>query len=300
MSVSSEQKIEIIEYTYKSSCCRRAILTGIIFAKGKNEDKRITLSLEKREYAEFVAKLVHEFYSKEAEIYRSSKGGRNIFVSFDSPSAAKYLAEIDKLDTAEIGDLVSLKCRSCLSSFLRGVFLAAGRLSNPEKQYALEFTLGNRTDLFACVLGDLGMTPRISQKKTGKVLFFRRGDDIENFYGHAGLNRVVFGVIERKITTLARRESQRYINCITKNYDRMTEASDRVLRIITRLEELELLSALPDELKETARLKLDNPDLPLSLLAAKAVPSISKSGLSHRLKRIEIIGRQILGMTDDE
>ena len=57
MSVSSEQKQEIIEYTYKSSCCRRAILNGVLFAKGQAEGKRITITLERREYADFVSRL---------------------------------------------------------------------------------------------------------------------------------------------------------------------------------------------------------------------------------------------------
>lgn len=299
MSVSSEQKQEIIEYTYKSACCRRAILYGVLFAKGQAEGKRITISLEKREYAEFVSKLALEFYGKEPEIHRSPKGGRSIYVSFDSPSAAKYLQEIAELETAEIGNLVVLKCRSCLSSFLRGVFLAAGRLSDPQVQYALDFTLGDRTGLFADVLRGLDMCPRVSNRKSGAMLYFRRGDDIESFYGHAGLNRVVFGVIERKITTLARRETQRYLNCVTKNYDRMTVASERQLKIIKRLEEHNLLSSLPEELEHTARARLEYPDLPLSLLAAKLPESITKSGLSHRLKRIEELGRELLGLEEE-
>lgn len=300
MSVSSEQKKEIIEYTYKSSCCRRALLYGVLFAKGVAEDKRVTVSLEKIEYAEFVTGLVREFYGKTPEIYRSSKGGRNIFLSFDSPSAAKYIAEIHTIEDIEVGNFVMLKCRICLGSFLRGAFLAAGRLSNPEKQYALEFTLGDRTDIFAKILSDFGMTPRISNKKTGRVLYFRRADDIEIFYGAAGLNKVVFGVIERKIATLARRESQRYLNWVTENYLRMTAAASRVLRIIERLDELQLLSSLPEELEETARLRLMYPELSLAALATKTNPPISKSGISHRLKRIEEVGREMLGLTDDD
>ena len=49
MSVSSDQKKEIIEHSYKSSCCRRAILSGILFAKGEADGRRITLSLEKKD-----------------------------------------------------------------------------------------------------------------------------------------------------------------------------------------------------------------------------------------------------------
>lgn len=300
MSVSSEQKKEITEQIYKSSCCRRALLSGILFAKGRAEGKRVTLSLEKAEYAEFAAKLIAEVYGKNPEIYRSSKGGRNLFVGFDAPSAAKYLSELDQMQNYEMMKVFPRKCQSCISAFLRGVFLASGRLSDPKKQYALEFSLGSRSDLFRGVLSDLDMTPLISHKKTGDVLYFRKGDDIESFYGHAGLNNLVFEVIEQKITTLARRESQRYLNCVTNNYDRMTAASTRQISIISELERLQLLSSLPEELEETARLKLRYPDLPLSALAAQMTPAISKPGLSHRLKKIEEVGARLLKLTDEK
>lgn len=300
MSVSAEQKQEIIEQIYKSSCCRRALLSGMLFAKGRVDGKRVTLSVEKMEYAEFSAKLISEFYGKSAEIYRSSKGGRNLLLSFDSPSAAKYISEIDQMTEYEMMKVFPRKCQSCLSAFLRGVFFVCGRLSDPKKQYALEFSLGSRTHLFEGMLMDLDMKPLIAHKKTADVLYFRKGDDIENFYGHAGLNNLVFDVIERRITTLARRESQRYLNCVTNNYDRMAAASKRQISIISELERLQLLSSLPEELEETARLKLRYPDLPLSALAAQMTPAISKPGLSHRLKKIEEVGARLLKLTDEE
>ncbi len=298
MSVSLEQKAEIIEHTYKSSCCRRAILSGILFAKANAEGKKITLSLSKSEYAEFTAKLVSEFYGK-AKIYRPSSGGRSIFVSFDSPSASKYLFEVERHSPFDMNAVFPRKCQACLSAFLRGVFLAAGRLSDPKKQYALEFSLGKRTEIFREVLSVLGMNPLVSHKKSGDVLYFRKGDEIEEFYGHAGLNSIVFDVIEQKITSLARRESQRYLNCVTNNYGKMAAVSERQIAIISKLDELQLLSSLPEELERTARLKLKYPDLPLSLLAAQMVPAISKSGLSHRLKKIEEVGSRLLKLTDD-
>lgn len=299
MSVSTDQKEEIISTVYKSSCCRRALLYGVLFAKGNFEGKRVTLSLEKAEYADFVSKLVHEFYSKDCEVYRSTKGGRNVYISFTSPSAAKYISEIALLSEPDVNRIFYPKCTSCLSSFLRGVFLSSGRLSDPQKQYSLEFTLGDKSELFAGILRNLEMIPLIFCKKTGKTVAFRKGEEIENFCGHARLNGVMFGVIERKITTLARRESQRYLNCVTKNYDRMTAASTRQISIITKLEELNLLSSLPEELADTAKMRLLYPDLPLSSLAAKMVPAVTKSGLSHRLKRIEKIGENLIFHEDE-
>ena len=168
------------------------------------------------------------------------------------------------------------------------------------KQFSLEFSVGNRSALWVKILTDLDMSPKCAQKKTGNIVYFRKGDEIENFYGYAGLNHVVFEVIETKIKTLARRESQRYLNCVTSNYDRMTAVSERQINIISQLDEHKLLSSLPDELEETARLKLRYPDLPLSALAAQMTPAISKSGLSHRLKKIEEVGAKLLKLTDSD
>ena len=300
MSFSQEQKKEIIEHTYKSSCCRRAILCGVLFAKGRSEGKEVFLSFERMEYAEFSAKLIKEFYSKDSQIFRNPSGGRSINLRFVSPSAAKYVAEIDGLSNFTVCDIITQRCSSCLSSFLCGVFLASGRVSDPKKQYSLEFTLNNRAKHFVKILNDLSLQPLLSHKKTGDVVYFRKGDDIESFYGYAGLNRAVFDIIETKIKSLARRESQRYLNCVTSNFDRMTAVSERQINIISKLEEHRLLSSLPEELEETARIRLRYPDLPLSALAAQMTPAITKSGLSHRLKKIEEIGARLLKLDDSE
>ena len=299
MSFSQEQKKEIIEHVYKSSCCRRSLLGGVLFAKGEICDRCVEISLEREDYGVYVASLIKEFYGKTAEIYRPKSGGRKVIVSFDSPSAVKYIAKIDSLNDFSVNDIITQKCSGCLPAFLRGVFLASGRLSDPQKQFSLEFTL-KRSNILAKILRDLSMDPLTKKGNDNNTLYFRKGDEIEAFYGHAGLNHVVFEIIETKIKTLARRESQRYLNCVTSNYDRMTAVSERQIGIISRLDELKLLSSLPDELEETARLKLRYPDLPLSALAAQMTPAISKSGLSHRLKKIEEIGARLLNITEEK
>lgn len=300
MSVSREQKQEIISEVYKSSCCRRSLLNGVLFAKGTVDGRSVEISLERQEYADFVLKLIKEFFGKEGDSFRTEKGGRRVFVRFDSPSAAKYISNIAISEDFSVCDLISQRCASCLSSFLRGVFLATGRLSDPSKQFSLEFSIGDRADMLIKILSDLSLEPKLSKAGGNKTVYFRKADQIEDFYGYAGINKVVFDIIEVKIKSLARRESQRYLNCVTSNYDKMAAVSNRQIGIISKLEDLQLLSSLPEELEETARLKLRYPDLPLAALAAQMTPAISKSGLSHRLKKIEEIGAKLLKLTDDD
>ena len=66
------------------------------------------------------------------------------------------------------------------------------------------------------------------------------------------------------------------------------------IALIEELIKKGLISQLPDELAETARLRLEHSDLSLSQLAALTTPRISKPGLSHRLKKITEMAEALL------
>ena len=290
MSFSHQQKKEIIDQHYKSSCCRRSLLYGVLFGKGRVVDGEVLLALENMEYCEYVSRLVKEFFGCDSRVFRSDKGGRCVLLSFSAPAARGYVESLDTVGS----ELVIQKCVNCLSSFLRGVFLASGRAADPKKQYSLEFTLRERCDIFADFLRGLSLSPLVSHRNTGDMVYFRSSEEIENFYGYAGLNKAVFNLIEIKINTLARRETQRFMNCVSNNHNKMLDVAERQIGIIKKLDSLNLLSSLPDELENTARMRMEYADLPLSALAQKMTPAISKSGLSHRLKHIEEIAQKLL------
>lgn len=289
MSFSSEQKNHIINYNYKSACCRKALLCGLLFSKGRLCDITVTISLEKNETAEFAAKLVREFYGADAEISRLKSGGRCVKLSFASKSAAKYLSEMN--DNA---GLFTEKCANCQSAFLRGVFLGAGRATNPEIQHSIEFTLGERADVFAHYLSGLGFSPKLSDKKCGRTVYFKNSSSIEDFYAYSGMNPAMFAVIEAKFSAEARKNIMRLTNCETNNIKKAVDAAAKQNELILKLEKNNLISFLPEELAETAMLRLRYPDLSLSQLAAMSKSVISKPGLSHRLNKIMEIGEKLL------
>ncbi len=288
MSFSSEQKNYIISRPYKSSCCRRALLMGAICAKGSVSDRGVTVSVEKREMGAFLGRLISEFFSAKPEISTSDIGGRRVVLSFASKSAEKYLADLSK------DGLFVNKCEFCASSFLRGIFLSSGRICDPKVQYSLEFSLGERCELITSYLASLGLTPRISDKPSERVIYFKNSADIEDFCGLAGLNRAMFTLMDAKVEGEIRKNAMRLANCETNNITRAVNAAKPQLLVITALNDAGLLSSLPDELEATARLRLEYPDLSLAQLSAVAVPAISKPGLSHRLKKIVELGEQIL------
>ena len=288
MSFSSEQKREITEHIYKSSCCRRALLFGVLFARGKISNG-VSISLERPDTAQFVAKLIKEFFSVSVDPSRSPRGGRCVYLNFESNSAEKYIANVQSGV-----ELYKEKCAGCTAAFLRGVFLGAGRVSDPAKQYGLEFSLDDRSEIFASLLTELGVAPLVSNKKTGKVVYYKNSSLIEDFSAIAGMNTTVFAIMNEKITSDIRNNVIRIANCETNNIGKAVNASMKLISTIEALDSANLLSSLPEELEATARLRVKHRDLSLSQLAAISVPAISKSGLSHRLAKINEFAEELL------
>lgn len=295
MSFSQDQKADIISQPIKSGCCKKAILQGILSARGKIENDSISISVDSADTAEFIKGIIHEIYSKEAEAVTSSSGGRRKILSFSTKSALKYMCDID-----ERGIVHDEKCALCQSYFLRGLFLAGGRVSDPVKQYSLEFSVGERVHILADYFSSLGFTPRISVKKNETLVYFRNSTMLEDFFALANMNQTAFDIMNAKIKGELRNTANRIANCETNNIDRAVSASISQITLIEELIKRGLISLLPEELERTARFRMENRDMSLSQLAGAITPPISKSGLSHRLKKITEMAESILNGRLDE
>ena len=288
MSFSSEQKNEIVAQGIKSACCRRAFMQGVLFG-AKLDEGKIVLSFEQDSSITFVSSLVKEIYSRELQRVSSPKGGRRRLVSFDSKSAEKYVK------ATLCGDVAfKVGCPACESAFLRGLFLAYGRVSDPAKQYSLEFSLGDVTESGMKLFSELGFTPRLSKKPKETLVYFRNSSAIEDFFALAGMNSTVFAFMNAKIQGEIRNNANRVANCETNNIGKAVSASMDVISVIEELDAKGLLSQLPEELESTARARMEYKHLSLSQLAAIITPPITKSGLSHRLKKIAEIASGLI------
>ncbi len=290
MSVSYEVKKTIIDNQYKNACCRRALLNGVLAAKAYlGKDNNIYVSLDKQEQVSFVASLIKEFYGKEITVAVAQKGGRGKKIFFDSKSAKKYILLLDASNTLFLN-----KCQACTSSFLRGVFLACGRFSDPEKQFCLEFSLGNRASLFLNAFKDLGFEMKNVMRLTENILYTKNSIVIEDFFATAELNETAYMIMNIKIRNEFLNEANRIRNFDTVNISKTVDAATPQLAVIEKLNEHKLLEMLPEELIGTAKLRLAYPDFSLSQLARLSVPPITKSGITHRMSKIVKLGKEIL------
>lgn len=295
MSFSQEQKATIINQPVKTSCCKRALLHGVLAARGCVTGDNVSVSVDSLETANFIKGLIFDVYSKVANEVTSSAGGRRKILSFSAKSVTKYLNELDT-----DGISYSEKCPLCLSHFLKGLFLASGRVSDPVKQYSLEFSVGPRSKALFDFFVSINLAPKISVKKNETLVYFRNSTILEDFFALANMNHTAFDVMNAKIKGELRNTANRIANCETNNIDRAVSASMSQIALIEELVRRGLISLLPDELERTARFRMENKDMSLSQLAGAITPPISKSGLSHRLKKITEMAENILnGKLDD-
>ena len=290
MSFSSDLNTEIATHAIKNVCCRKAFLNAILLSKGYTDNNTICINAENDLFASFISKLIFEFYGRNPEILRPQKGGRYRTIVFNSKTAQKYLFDLKNGATP----FYISKCNLCATYFFRGLFFSCGNVSDPQKQYLLEFSPYAHHDLILSILSEIGIEPNLTTRFDKKVIYIKKSVMIEDFFAYAGMNNATFALMNTKIKRELRNNANRVANCEMNNIDKAVSASHRQISVIEELEKANLLSSLPDELEKTARLRLERRDLSLSQLAAISVPSISKSGLSHRLNRIMELAVQLM------
>lgn len=291
MSFLTDIKKQILNQPYKSACCRRAMLNGIIFAKGSLINGEVCITLEHKDSMEYTSVLVKEFFGKEVDISTSNIGGRRKILSFTSGACEKYL----HLLSTNATPLFNERCTGCVSAFLRGVFIACGRITDPEKRYRLEFSPVDRQDILLEYFSQSGINLSLSERRGERILYTGNSSVAEDFFALIGMNSIAFLLMNSKIESDFKNTANRIRNCETNNILKTVSAAAKWIEAIEALEKANLLSTLPEELEKTARLRIEHRDYSLSRLAAEFTPPISKPGLSHRLNKILEISENLLG-----
>lgn len=173
-------------------------------------------------------------------------------------------------------------------SFLRGAFLAGGSVTDPTKRYHLELTSSHykvsRETL--ALLMDVGFSPKSLTRAGNSILYFKQSDAIEDFLTAIGAPVCAMGVMEAKVEKDLRNGVNRRVNCETANLTKVVDASMEQVAAIRRLAQSGALDTLPEKLRQTAALRLENPEATLQELAEMSEPPVSKSALNHRMRKL--------------
>lgn len=183
----------------------------------------------------------------------------------------------------------------CKRAYLRGSFLVAGSVTNPEKAYHLEIAVLSKE--FAGQLRDLltsfEVDAKIVERKKYHVLYIKEGAQIVDFLNIIEAHRALMKLENVRIVKEVRNSVNRQVNCETANISKTVTAAAKQIEDIRYLQCNMGFSQLTDGLREVAELRLDYPDSSLQELGEMLSTPISKSGVNHRLRKISKIAEEL-------
>ena len=215
--------------------------------------------------------------------------GKNFVISFK-------LKEIDFVNYEEnliyIRDIP--KNQEDKKAIIRGIFMGAGSINNPEKEYHLEMELTNKqnTNIVLKLLLEFSIQAKSMEIKNKYYIYMKDGEQISKFLALIGAAKAVMKFEDIRVQKEMRGKVNRLVNCETANLNKTINASIEQIAAIKTLQETGRFKKLDDNLKEIAILRLENPNMSLVELGKRLKEPVGKSGVNYRLKKIMEIANE--------
>lgn len=289
MSFSREVKNELAEHVDKARHCQLAELAAIISHEARvcvrDGETRLEFQsdnpLTQKKYFTLLAKTT-TIDSNELDLGQADAKEVLTTVKMWKGQNADQPLCMDVVD----GLLLQQTC--CKRAYIRGAFLAAGSISDPNKSYHFEIVCRTQEqgEQLQQVMMDFGVDAKIVERKKHYVVYLKEGAQIVDMLNVMGAYVALMNLENVRILKEMRNSVNRKVNCETANISKTVNAAVRQVEDIQLIVEKQGMSSLPENLQEIARVRMENPDMPLKELGALLTPPIGKSGVNHRLRRI--------------
>ncbi len=306
MSFASLTKKELTRLPVKS-CCQRAELAALIRMNGSlflSEGRiAVEVSTENAAIARRIFMSIKELFKLSPELVVRKKmrlKKNNVYIVKLTTRAREILEELEIISPQfEIIRTISpelVKKTCCKRSYLRGAFLAGGSVNHPESaSYHLEIFTDNQQhgESLVELCQHFGLAPKLIERKKGFVMYLKEGEKITEFLNIIGAHQALFQFEDVRIVKDMRNSVNRLVNCETANLNKTVAAAMRQIETIRLIDAHLGLENLPAKLKEVALVRLEHPDVNLKELG-ELLPSgkVSKSGINHRLRKLEEIANK--------
>ena len=297
MSFSSDIKKELCDVRELSPQQAESMLYGIMYASRMDEGRPL-IQTENIDLMNAAAELIRAvFPNVRTGIVRLVKNSGSLY-TLKIRSGWEDIAE-------RFGDFSSIS-REAVSggdeesgAFLRGVFVSCGSVTDPNKEYHLELVLpeNDRTPALLDFIAEHGMslkeTARGGARSKKTVLYAKESELIEDCLTYIGAANHSMEIMQVKIVKDFRNRVNRSVNCENANLDKTVAASNKSTADIEYIFSTMGADWLSPDLRETARLRVENPEMSLSELCGIFPEKISRSGLNHRLKKLTKLAEEL-------
>lgn len=309
MSFSNMIKNELAHIELPSRCCQIATLAGLVRMDGTiliGSGKKVSLELvtENAAVARMAYKSLKKLFWVETEItvQRRTRLKKNNIYIVRMPAQEKIYEVLNVLGLMKDGLMYNpginsriIKKDCCKRNYLRGVFLGAGSLSDPESSYHLEIVTNSEeySQSLVELMLEFELQPKISSRKSNLVVYLKESEQIVNFLNIIGAHHALLELENIRIQKEMRNQVNRLVNCETANMNKSIDAALHQIDNIKLIQKHMGFEQLALPLKAVAEARLENPEVSLKELGQLMDPPLGKSGINHRMRRLEEMAEQL-------
>lgn len=318
MSFSGSVKEELLGCIDNARHCRIAEVAAVLAFDGEivrlpsgEIDLRVSSENESlvRKYFTLLEKTFTMRNSVSIDDRITKKNNRFVVEMEEPESTVKILQAVKLLGndrTPQVSDalvnqmVVQRNC--CRRAFIRGAFLCAGSISDPEKFYHFEIVCGSKAKAVQLMelIQSFEVDAKIVQRKKYYVVYVKEGAQIVELLGIMGAGVSLMNLENVRILKDMRNTVNRKVNCETANINKTVNAAVKQVEDILYIRDTAGLDSLPENLEETALLRLEYPQASLKELGALLSTPVGKSGINHRLRKICSIANELRGVREEQ
>lgn len=315
MSFSSEVKDELSRQISQARHCQIAEAAAIISLCGRIliscEDqycikihteniavaRKYFMLMKKTFQADVEISVRQNAYLKKSRTYTVSVGRHEDAMRI--LKAARLISEDREIreDLSVVGNLV-VQQACCKRAFIRGAFLAAGSISDPEKSYHFEIVCATmpKAEQLRDIIAAFDIEAKIIRRKKYYVIYIKEGSQIVDILNVMEAHVALMDLENVRILKEMRNSVNRRVNCETANINKTVSAAVKQVEDIQYIKDTVGLGQLAEGLKEIALKRLEQPEATLKELGAMLDPPVGKSGVNHRLRKLSLIAE---GLRDE-
>lgn len=295
MSFASKTKLELCSIASTDVDVLRAELYAMLLLSREFTHNRIVFKTENKNTADHFVSLCTMLFSPIIE-YRKplTKSSKTFTVDLIDSSDCKKIFDFYGHDNREIAlrvNRANLSDNKCERAFVRGVFLACGSVTDPDKAYHLELCVVHKnlcTDICNIIrdIEDCSVTIKMLNRNGSYIGYVKDSEQITDLLTFMGATNSAMTVMGAKAIKQVRNAINRRTNSEIANLQKVASASAAQIKAINKLKKSGKFLTLSDELKEVARLRVEYPELSLRDMGEMLSPKISRSGVNHRLVKL--------------
>lgn len=305
MSFASLVRKELCSVTTSSASKLRAELYGMMLFSKKFSDRKIIFKTENvytvNRYINLASNLFVPLIEKTSTLKAKKNNSKLYTVNFIDENDCKRIFEFYGHSSKQVSlrvNWANIDEEELLPAFLRGVFLSCGSITDPEKSYHLEFCVPYKnlsSDLCRVMeeIPQCSIKPNVINRNGVFVTYIKGSEQITDLLTFLGAGNAAMEIMGTKAIKQVRNNVNRKRNSEIANIERVAAASAKQINAIEKIKAHKGLESLPDDLKEIALLRLENPDMSLRALGECLSPKISRSGVNHRIQRLLEIAEDI-------